>query len=92
VTSRVFVFLSSDHQHDADIKTVERLHRDMDRTNNQLAVVLEDLTNVEIIHDSKQRELIRQQDSCFTDESAIKVCLGYYLRIVSYSHKQCRCV
>lgn len=65
----------SDHQHETANKTVERLVKDYERTSHQLDAVLEDLTNAEIVYDLKQRELNRQQETCFNDESSVKVCL-----------------
>ena len=62
-----------DRQHDVSVKSVDRLIKDLERTNSQLNLLLDDLSNVEIIYESKQRELSRNQESCFTDESAVQV-------------------
>ena len=70
----VLLCFLSDRQHEAAVKSVDRLIKDLERTNSQMGVILDDISNVEIVHDSKQRELSRQQETCFTDETAIKVC------------------
>jgi hypothetical protein len=71
----------SDHQHVEADKTVERLTKDYERTSSQLDAVLEDLTNVEIVYDLKQRELNRQQETCFNDEASVKVGRNFLLNL-----------
>ena len=63
----------SDKQHKADEKNVERMKKELDRTEEQLAICKEDLSTASLSNSAIRNQLAKHEEKCISVEEQLRV-------------------